>query len=183
MNNRFYPYLWYLEYKKIEKLSFDGYIPYFEISLDGFNVGDNAYINLSYLGINLYSGIDNNLCKFYILILAKIRYMALYSRLYLYTKDKDYIISKWKFKSKYIKDRMYIFTSCLKETFASYVIYILKETIYIILDYEKTKENENKIKRIIDEFLPIGIRCIYLFDHFLLADIKEMSYLERWVAF
>lgn len=182
MNNKFYPYLWYLEYRKISNIYFTDYIPYFELSVDGFNVGENAYINLSKLGIFFKYGMDDKLCSFYIHLLAKIRYMSIYSKLYIYSKGNDFAIAKWEYKRMYIKDKMYIFFSSIRESFKSYVIYRKNKTFYIILDYEKTDENEEKIKTIIDKFLPIGIDAIYLFNHFLFVDIKELSKLERWVA-
>ena len=84
MNNKFYPYIWYIEYKKIKDISYRDYIPYFELSLDGFNAGKNAYVNLDMLNIFFKNGIDENLCTFYIKLLAKVRYMSIYSKMYLY---------------------------------------------------------------------------------------------------
>lgn len=182
MSNDFYPYLWYMEYKNIKKISFSEYIPYFELSLDGFNTGENAYINLNKLGIYFKNGIDDNLCSFYIRLLAKIRYIGIYSKLYLYSKDEDLCLYKWKYKKMYIKDRMYIFLGSIKDSFSSYVVYQSKNTFYIILDCAKTLKNEKRIQILINEFLPIGFNCVYLFDHFLFIDIPELSKLERWVA-
>lgn len=182
MNNKFYPYIWYIEYKKIKDISYRDYIPYFELSLDGFNAGKNAYVNLDMLNIFFKNGIDENLCTFYIKLLAKVRYMSIYSKMYLYKNNLDYRLLKWEYKSLYIKDSVYIFFSCIKEFFKSHIIYRKYNTFYIILDYEKTFENESNIKIIIDKFLPLGLRAVYLFDHFLFLDIEELSKLERWVA-
>lgn len=182
MNNKFFPYIWYLEYKKIKEISFNEYIPYFELSLDGFNIGKKAHINLPSLNIYFKYGLNENLAKIYIKILAKIRYELIISKLSIYNENEKYLISKWKYKARYIKDKLYIFFSCIKDNFESYMIYRKDRQFFIILDYKKTAYIERLINDIIEEFLPIGFECRYFFNNFLFLDIIEFSEQERWIS-
>lgn len=101
MGSNFYPYLWYIYLKKIENIQYEGYIPYFELSLSGFNSGkDVAYVNLPMLNMYLDNEEYKALYDFYIKLLAYIRYSMMNNRLSLSRSDKNYIISKWKYKSR-----------------------------------------------------------------------------------
>lgn len=183
MASNFYPYLWYIHLKKIENIQYEGYIPYFELSLSGFNSGkDVAYVNLPMLNMYLDNEEYKALYDFYIKLLAYIRYSMMNNRLSLSRSDKNYIISKWKYKSRYIKDSMYVFFACLRNTFSSYMVYRKNNMFYIILDYNKDKNILDIMEEIIDNFLPIGIECKYFFNNFLFLDIEEFSFYERWIS-
>ena len=49
MASNFYPYLWYIYLKKIENIQYEGYIPYFELSLSGFNSGKDVALSLIHI--------------------------------------------------------------------------------------------------------------------------------------
>lgn len=182
MKNKFYPYLWFLQVlnKKIN-LNYENFNPYYEISSVGIN-SYNSDFSINLYALNLYYfDFDKNLLDFYILLLSKIKYELMINKLFLNVNVEEYIISKWKYKSKFIDDEIYIFINCIKNYFLNYIIYYNDYNFLVFLDYEENDELHNIMNKIIDNFLPMGFECEYVFNNFLMLDIEELSKLERWV--
>lgn len=181
MNKKFYPYLWYLQYIEKYNISIVDYNPYFEISSDSLNsISNNIYINLPYLKLSSLEFLPNEFTISYIKILSKLRYEFLISPI-IYFYEDNYYISKWKYKSIYIKDKIYIFLSCVKDVFKNNIIYFKNNKFLIFLDYEYNIEFKNIMEKILFDFLPIDFKCEYFFKHFLFSDIEELCKLEEWV--
>ena len=188
MSMKFYPYLWYLQFlKKDFNIFFEEYNPYLILSSTSLNSSDNQnfYVNLPIIGIDENNIISKEIIKSYILILSKIEFTFLISPFSYITNnkmeyDEDYVIRKYMYKLRYTKDYVYLFKNALKEIFFNSIIYIKKDKFLIYLDYERNYKNENKIKKLINHFIYFNIEVEYVFTHFLMIDIEEISCLDSW---
>ncbi len=188
MSVKFYPYLWYLQLLKRDfNIFFDEYNPYLILNSNSLNSSDNQnfYVNLPMFGIDENNIISEEIIKNYILILSKIEFTFLISPFSYITDnkveyDEDYVIRKYRYKLRYTKDYVYLFKNALKEIFFNSIIYKKDDKFLIYLDYERNNENENKMKKLITNFIYFNIEVEYVFTHFLILDIKEISCLDSW---
>lgn len=169
MNN--VSFLYQLFDKKINKIIRNDFHPYLECYFQNFC----AYINI-------FSKIKNEkILNEYIKLCIFLDYILNTNRLRILSKEKDYIIEKYKLKLKYNRDYIFIFIKILNEIFSSNIVYFYKDNFIIIyLDYEETEDNINLINKIIDNFIPLNFNCIYTFNHIYTLDIDEIAKLERW---
>lgn len=176
-----YPYLWQLNFIDFSEINFDfdNFHPYLELYQDNSSCTINPYISR----IDKYILLDKRLLISYIKILSKIRLIYLTNPLNENLEDKEYIVNKGLYRQKYIKDNFYIFKKCVDEAFSNNILYFNKEDNYYILfiDANKTKENIEKIERIIEVFLDIDFDIRYFFNHILLLELKGLDKLESWV--
>lgn len=181
MKNKFYPFLWTLKYQKKYNIHFSEYNPYFELSSEGLNVSNqNYYLNLSYL--NLSNDFNEKILRKYIDVYIKVKHSLVLNRFNILMGNDDIEISKYLIKKRYVFDKIYIFKNAVKQNFFNNIIYLKENTFYIYLDYEKTLENEQKIKKIIEYFLPLEFRAVYFFEHFVQINNEKLKELERFVV-